>query len=159
MGPHTGRIVTNGGIANKIRIEGDKPTLNPYFYVRKYLSSDALPAPEIFFFFRFSVFPQNTPKFEKLQNVFTRKPLTVELILNFALPPSALTHDIIVKVDEFDCENFKSIFFCAIHIDIEIRNILRQWRLRSSFPLHCSLIKNSKNGQQTAKFDCCESVK
>ncbi len=29
-------------------IEGDKPTLNPYFYIPKYRSSDALPAPEIF---------------------------------------------------------------------------------------------------------------
>ncbi len=48
-GPHTGRIVTQWRIANKVRIEGDKPTLNPYFYVAKYRSSGALPAPEIFF--------------------------------------------------------------------------------------------------------------
>ncbi len=49
MGPHTGRTVThNGGIANRVRIEGDKLTLNPYFYVLKYRSSDALSAPEIF---------------------------------------------------------------------------------------------------------------
>ncbi len=48
MGPHAGRIVPNGGIANKVRIEGDKLTLNPYFYVPKYRSSDALHAPEIF---------------------------------------------------------------------------------------------------------------
>ncbi len=34
----------------QVRIEGDKPTFNPYFYVPKYLSSDALPAPEIYFF-------------------------------------------------------------------------------------------------------------
>ncbi len=47
-GPHTGRIVPNGGIVNKVRIEGDKPTFNPYFYIPKYRSSDALPAPEIF---------------------------------------------------------------------------------------------------------------
>ncbi len=48
-GPHTGRIVTpNSGIANKVRIVGDKPTFNPYFYIPKYRSSDTLPAPEIF---------------------------------------------------------------------------------------------------------------
>ncbi len=45
MGSHTGRIVTQWPYC-KIRIEGDKPTFNPYF--PKYLSSDALPAPEIF---------------------------------------------------------------------------------------------------------------
>ncbi len=49
-GPHTGRIVPNGGIANEVRIEGDKPTLNPCFYGPKYRSSDALPAPENFSF-------------------------------------------------------------------------------------------------------------
>ncbi len=32
----------------KVRIEGDKITFNPYFYVPKYRSSDALPAPENF---------------------------------------------------------------------------------------------------------------
>ncbi len=46
--PHTGRIVTQCGIANKVKIEGDKPTLNPYFYGPKYHFSDALPGPEIF---------------------------------------------------------------------------------------------------------------
>ncbi len=47
-GHHTGRIVTQWQYCKQIRIEGDKPTLNPYFYGPKYLSSDALPAPEIF---------------------------------------------------------------------------------------------------------------
>ncbi len=48
-GPHTGRIVTQWRYCNKVRIEGDKPTLNLYFYGPKYRSSDVLPAPEIFY--------------------------------------------------------------------------------------------------------------
>ncbi len=36
-------------VANKVRVEGGKSAFNPYFYVPKYPSSDALPAPEIFF--------------------------------------------------------------------------------------------------------------
>ncbi len=40
-----------GRIANKVRVEEGE---NPYFYVPKYHSSDAVPAPEIFIFF-----PQN----------------------------------------------------------------------------------------------------
>ncbi len=35
--------MTVGRVANKVRVEG------AYFYVKKYRSSDALPAPEIFF--------------------------------------------------------------------------------------------------------------
>ncbi len=36
-----------GRVAKKVRVEGASP-FNPYFYVPKYHSSDALPAPEIF---------------------------------------------------------------------------------------------------------------
>ncbi len=34
-------------VANKVRVEGDEAPFNPYLYVPKYFSSDALPAPEI----------------------------------------------------------------------------------------------------------------
>ncbi len=37
-------------VANKVRVEGSFDPFNPYFYVSKYLFSDALPAPEIFCF-------------------------------------------------------------------------------------------------------------
>ncbi len=51
--PLAARIVTpNGCVANKVRVEGTliwgKIPFNPYFFVPKYHSSDALPAPEIF---------------------------------------------------------------------------------------------------------------
>ncbi len=49
MGPHTGRIVTHWRYCKQSKDEGDKPTLNPYFYGPKCRSFDALPAPEIFF--------------------------------------------------------------------------------------------------------------
>ncbi len=42
---HSGII---GRVANKIRVEGGEASFNSYFYVPKYPSSDALPAPEIF---------------------------------------------------------------------------------------------------------------
>ncbi len=38
-----------GRVANKVRVEGGEAPFNPYFYVPKCRSSDALPAPEIFF--------------------------------------------------------------------------------------------------------------
>ncbi len=36
-------------VANKVRVEGGEAPFNPYSYVLKYRSSDALPALEIFF--------------------------------------------------------------------------------------------------------------
>ncbi len=45
------RIVTQWRYCKQVRTEGDKPTFNPYFYIPKYRSSDALPAPEIFVLF------------------------------------------------------------------------------------------------------------
>ncbi len=41
---------TVGRVANKVRVEWGFTPFNPYFYVPKYPSSDALPAPEFFFF-------------------------------------------------------------------------------------------------------------
>ncbi len=38
-----------GRVVNKVRVEGGEATFNPYLYVPKYVFSDALPAPEIFF--------------------------------------------------------------------------------------------------------------
>ncbi len=53
MTPDRSHSDTVGRVADKVRLEGGEALFNPYFYVPKYLSSDALPAPEIFccFFF------------------------------------------------------------------------------------------------------------
>ncbi len=48
MTPDKSHSDTVGRVANKVRVEGDEAPFNPYFYVPKYRSSDALPAPEIF---------------------------------------------------------------------------------------------------------------
>ncbi len=45
MTPDRSHSDSVGRVANKVRVEGD-----PYFYVPKYPSFDALPAPEIFWF-------------------------------------------------------------------------------------------------------------
>ncbi len=45
MTPNRSHCDTVGRVANKVRIEGGEP----YFYGPKYRSSDAIPAPEIFF--------------------------------------------------------------------------------------------------------------
>ncbi len=93
MRPHSGRIVTQGDIANKIKIEGDKPTFNPYFYVPKYHSSDALPAPKIFTWFLYRrrptqkkwikiskkiqphvFFPASSPSFHQFQKTVPQIP-------------------------------------------------------------------------------------
>ncbi len=39
-----------GRVANKVRVERGLAPFNPYFYIPKYRSSDALPVPEIFCF-------------------------------------------------------------------------------------------------------------
>ncbi len=50
MTPDRSHSDTVGRVTNKVRVEGtgDEVPFNPYFYVPKYRSSDALPAPEIF---------------------------------------------------------------------------------------------------------------
>ncbi len=48
MTPYRSHSDTVGRVANKVRVEGGFIPFNPYFYGPKYLSSDALPAPEIF---------------------------------------------------------------------------------------------------------------
>ncbi len=48
MTPDKSHIDTVGRVANKVRVEADFAPFNPYFYVPKYRSSDALPALEIF---------------------------------------------------------------------------------------------------------------
>ncbi len=56
MTPDRSHSDTVGRVANKVRVERDEAHFNPYFYVPKYLSSDALPAPvtvdysNVFFF-------------------------------------------------------------------------------------------------------------
>ncbi len=47
---------TVGRVANKVRVERGFVPFNPYFYVPKYRSSDALPVPKIFLFFLFFSF-------------------------------------------------------------------------------------------------------
>ncbi len=47
MTPNRSHSDTVRRIANKVRVEGVE---NPYFYVPKYIFSDALPTPEIFFY-------------------------------------------------------------------------------------------------------------
>ncbi len=49
MTPDRSQSDTVRRVANKVRVEGGFALFNPYFYVPKYRSSDALPAPEIFF--------------------------------------------------------------------------------------------------------------
>ncbi len=52
MTPDRSHSDTVGRVANKVRFgEGEAP-FNPYFYVPKYRSSDALPPPEIFLLFK-----------------------------------------------------------------------------------------------------------
>ncbi len=48
MTPDRSYSDTVGRGANKVRVEGGEASFNPYFYVPTYLSSDALPASEIF---------------------------------------------------------------------------------------------------------------
>ncbi len=48
MTPDRSHSDTVGRVANKVRVEGCFAPFNPYFYVPKYRSSDALPAPETF---------------------------------------------------------------------------------------------------------------
>ncbi len=48
MTPVRSHSDTVGRVANKVRVEGGFAPFNPYFYVSKYRSSDALPALEIF---------------------------------------------------------------------------------------------------------------
>ncbi len=48
MTPNRSHSDTAGHDANKVRVEGGEAPFNPYFYVPKYRSSDALPVPEIF---------------------------------------------------------------------------------------------------------------
>ncbi len=48
MTPDRSHSDTVGRIANKVRVEEGEVPFNPYFYVPKYRSSDALSAPEIF---------------------------------------------------------------------------------------------------------------
>ncbi len=56
MTPDRSHSDTVGRVANKVRVEEGFAPFNPYFYVPKYRSSDALPAPEVFgVFFRFRV--------------------------------------------------------------------------------------------------------
>ncbi len=49
MTPDRSHSDTVGRVAKKVRVEGGEAPFNPYFYVPKYRSSDALPVPEIFF--------------------------------------------------------------------------------------------------------------
>ncbi len=51
MTPDRSHSDTVGLVANKVRVERCEAPFNPYFYVPKYRTSDALPAPEIFLFF------------------------------------------------------------------------------------------------------------
>ncbi len=48
MTPDRSHSDTAGRVANKVRVKEGETPFNPYFYVPKYCSSDALPAPEIF---------------------------------------------------------------------------------------------------------------
>ncbi len=48
MTPDRSHSDTVGRLENKIMVEGDEAPVNPFFYVPKYRSSDALPVPEIF---------------------------------------------------------------------------------------------------------------
>ncbi len=49
MIPDRSHSDTVGRGTNKVRVEGDEAPFNPYIYGSKYRSSDAIPAPEIFF--------------------------------------------------------------------------------------------------------------
>ncbi len=73
---------TVGRVANKVRIEWGFAPFNPYFYVPKYHSSDALPASE-FFFFKFSTkhfFPKilKIIAFQIYSNFFLRLPIRMK---------------------------------------------------------------------------------
>ncbi len=52
MTPDRSHSDTVGCVANKVKVEGGEAPLDSYFYVPKYLSFDALPAPEIFSFLK-----------------------------------------------------------------------------------------------------------
>ncbi len=54
MSPDRLHSDTVGRVANKVRVEVGEALFNPYFYIPKYGSSDALPAPEIFLLMKFS---------------------------------------------------------------------------------------------------------
>ncbi len=49
MTPDRSHSDTVGRVATKVRVEGGFAPFNLYFYIPGYHSSDALPAPEIFF--------------------------------------------------------------------------------------------------------------
>ncbi len=53
MPPDRAHSDTVGRVANQIRVEVRETPFNPYFYVIKNRSSDALPTPEIFLSSRF----------------------------------------------------------------------------------------------------------
>ncbi len=43
----------NCRVVDKVRVEGSDALFNPYYYVPKYRSPDALPTPDIFLFLPF----------------------------------------------------------------------------------------------------------